>query len=676
MLKRYICLLSVVMLSLVASNYSHALEINEIYKLTPEDAEIQSNLNNNYFNNTEKNAGIKGDFELEGAWLEPKDTIFASNGYILYWINIHDAKFYDKFIWAYFIPILSTQTGIPTGEYATIYSGGSYLIYMPPDSSKTDIRYWEPYWSYWWSSYQRTDFFNPDSCWAFGVGYSFLDFYAYMRDPGVWKTEVNMATETDITPSLLCDTLFYVIDDIPPAAYIINIQDSSYVGDSFTIQATGWDNAFVEKTELYIDGVLVQTVAGSPLEYLWTVPQDEEIHILQSKAYDVYNPPLQLGLCGSSKSYRVSRTNVQATQIVASDNVKLFYAQTDTVLQGHFSSLYSFVEDTKYPVGVLIDADKKMYVKFNLDLECFNFGQPSTWKPVCKFKVELSGLGKALADSTFTGWNGNVIIDKEFNHIKDENIGNQTLVFSLTFEDINGNLISEQQINLPCLVFFDKPSNWHKERILVGWGEPLSSSYASYSRQIVPNWFYYWSDLECFVNSAETQSDNAIFARDMYSPLGTPASAYAPFFNDTKYFISPYACISMPIPNEYGTIVRTDYGIHLFGFSCRHENLHRTYFLQWWDSWLNYERVSLGKVAGTPADQDLDDDLIPNDIEATYGLSPYTFATHDDSIWPLNQWEYDKEYIIYKEHEGWAPDFMIWDFQDFANPGKLTFPKY
>ncbi|MBI4726530.1 hypothetical protein HY768_04790, partial [candidate division TA06 bacterium] len=195
MIKKYITLLSVVMFSIIATNYARAIEIKEIYKLTPQDAETQSNFN------ADRITGTKGNFELEGAWLSPRDTIFASNGYILYWISIHDAKFYDKFIWDYFIPVLSPQTGIPTGEYDTLFMAWfthmpPYLTYMPPDSSNPDTRYWEPYWRFWSVYGGGGDYFNPDSCWAFGVGFSFLDMDTYYRDPGVWKTEVNMATKT------------------------------------------------------------------------------------------------------------------------------------------------------------------------------------------------------------------------------------------------------------------------------------------------------------------------------------------------------------------------------------------------------------------------------------------------------------------------------------------------
>ena len=597
--------------------------------------------------------------EVGGQWIAPNDTLYATTASNYYNVYVVGAEFNDIFYMNYYAPVIDLRTGLPTSENMKFWTVDPTYQYRPGDPSNPDPRYHNPYWIFFSMGYYE-EYFDPSPDRMMGIGYNYVP-TPWDATPGEWDAW------TDRVPAgvqgnryRFCDTTFYIIDDYTSIANVTYPTDSSVVGASVQLTATAIDyNVHVTgKTELYLDGSAVAEAPGSTVSYAWAPPLDGQVHTIQAKGYDVYNPPLQPGMAGAmSRVVHITQGSVFATEIVASNNVKLFYVQNDTIFKGHFASPNELLEDTKRAVGLLVDANKILRAKLNVKTECFNFGQPSTWQPVCNFKLYLSSLRKPIAEGSFTSWNGEINIEKELSSLSNDVFWQQSMVFVASFEDINGNKISEQQLILPCQVFFDKFSKWHKERILIG---VTSNDNPIYSRELVPNWFYFWTNSEYLKNSTITQSNLAIYTNEI------SRGSYYWNREDRYYMSATGAQDTMTIRDENGNPIRFEQGIYLFGFTCRHEIAHRNFFLGWWGSYNYWNRHK---------NLDTDLDWIPNNVEASYGLSPTDDRTHWDHIKPLQQWMLDKEYIVYKEHINWVPDF-IWVSQDYANPGKQTYPKY
>ena len=80
-------------------------------------------------------------------------------------------------------------------------------------------------------------------------------------------------------------------DDVPPVVESINISEGQVITAPITVTATGVDSESpVEKMEIYIDGVLVETDTGTNLSYAWnSVNVDDGNHTIKVVVYDKFN---------------------------------------------------------------------------------------------------------------------------------------------------------------------------------------------------------------------------------------------------------------------------------------------------------------------------------------------------------------------------------------------------
>lgn len=117
------------------------------------------------------------------------------------------------------------------------------------------------------------------------------------------------------------------------------------------------------------------------------------------------------------------------------------------------------------------------------------------------------------------------------------------------------------------------------------------------------------------------------------------------------------------------------YGMHILAFVSRHENKHRTNFLEWWGSYDNWHADQQ-----LPEEQrrDRDGDKIPNDIEEELGLNPDNIHSHG----PPPKYLEDFEWINYKHHKEWMETILkqensdLYIKTDWAYPGKQTDPEF
>ncbi|MHB8157213.1 MAG: Ig-like domain-containing protein [Desulfocucumaceae bacterium] len=655
MFKKYTSVAFIAVVFVVFSKLSLAVEIRENYKLLPGEAQVQPVVNAYSANAHKTPSSAKADFSIGESWLVPNDTINASNGYMYYYLYVNNAGYKDIFEWDYLYPVIDLNTGYPSGDNKSLFWVNPFWRYMPPDSSNPDTQYWQPYWSF-YTFGQYIEVFDSSSSMELMVGYDFTgDFYNGI--PGEWDAVIDRMPAGVLEDRYrLCDTNFYLIDDIPPVVGIYEPQDSGivYPGALVTVSAGDFNTNVISKTELYVDGILVKTVEGTPLEYNWALAPDDAVHILTAKAYDPYKLPLQLGLEAVSKSVIVTNGNIQATQIVAlADNgrVVLFSVQNDTVFKAHFNSLNDLAIDQNLPIGISVDFQKQLRFIINLNLECFNFGQPSTWKPTCKYSLDITALGGTELKGSFVGWNGNLTVDKLLGHIDDKIFNQYNLVLDLTFEDPSGNTISTQKINLPCFIFFDKEGG-------------LDYYNADFDGDGKPNWFEIWRGLPQFYKAVFYETVDSRY--DPALPDNTPGR-YEADVDAKVYKVGPSTAsyLGVWLKNEDNVGNYEFNGIHAFAVVCRHENLHKTQFLEWWGSYRNY--LKLQPTA------DPDSDVVPTNVEILLGLNP----NKNNSDAPLDDID-DWEEIVYGWHDYWWNEIVEgnkFSDIDYANPGKQTYPQ-
>jgi hypothetical protein len=102
---------------------------------------------------------------------------------------------------------------------------------------------------------------------------------------------------------------------------------------------------------------------------------------------------------------------------------------------------------------------------------------------------------------------------------------------------------------------------------------------------------------------------------------------------------------------DYNRVLkRSTYGIDVFAVTVTHEWTHRDDFHDWWGSPPTYD----------PA-RDQDDDLVPDDREAEYGLDPKKEDTHGK----LGR---DCEWTALRSEDAWTIGWA--NGEDWAHPGK------
>ncbi len=116
----------------------------------------------------------------------------------------------------------------------------------------------------------------------YGTSITMLNGTLYVggSDSAIYKQEVGSPVVT--TPPPITPT---PADTIAPTISINQPASGSNVGSRVNVQAAGSDNVQVTKIELFIDGVLVKSVAGNSIKYGWKVGNFGN-HTIVVKAYD------------------------------------------------------------------------------------------------------------------------------------------------------------------------------------------------------------------------------------------------------------------------------------------------------------------------------------------------------------------------------------------------------
>lgn len=165
----------------------------------------------------------------------------------------------------------------------------------------------------------------------------------------------------------------------------------------------------------------------------------------------------------------------------------------------------------------------------------------------------------------------------------------------------------------------------------------------------VPNWFYYWK---------QTRAGQGHAAAMEYDPNCTNSEdrqvlGHYNGYVDPALARTIYICNlgNVDFTGSNMLTSRTFEGIDLFGRIVLHEWTHLENYWDWW-----------GK-GGYRAASDRDDDDIPDDREAGYGLSPILQDT-------LGLGYVDSEYPAYLQDNTWIIGSA--DKEDWANPGKQS----
>ena len=170
----------------------------------------------------------------------------------------------------------------------------------------------------------------------------------------------------------------------------------------------------------------------------------------------------------------------------------------------------------------------------------------------------------------------------------------------------------------------------------------------------VPNWYYYWTDTP----AAQGHESAIIYdsgCRDYgyYDGFGDPAEA-------NHIYVCDIFAAGNPSTNP--VTGKVSEGIDLFASTVLHEWTHLENYHDWWGAaGYNAQVNAAGNLAPTTNDQDAD--LVRDDREAAYGLSPRM----RDS---LGFGYRDCEYPAYLQENTW-PNGSV-DKQDWADPGKQS----
>jgi hypothetical protein len=173
---------------------------------------------------------------------------------------------------------------------------------------------------------------------------------------------------------------------------------------------------------------------------------------------------------------------------------------------------------------------------------------------------------------------------------------------------------------------------------------------------LTPNWFYYWS---------QTRAGMGLGSRILYAELlpgecdGKILGFYLGF-NKLDQRDKIYICNLKPF-NFYRTnavTLRVTEGIDVFGSVVLHEWTHNLNAKDWWPKGIPRNLCYPKMTAACP---DKDDDYVPDNREAAYGLSP---LTHDT----LGLGFDDLEYPAYLQDNTWPNGSA--NREDWAVPGK------
>ncbi|MGI6375231.1 MAG: hypothetical protein ACOX3S_04400 [Anaerolineae bacterium] len=169
-----------------------------------------------------------------------------------------------------------------------------------------------------------------------------------------------------------------------------------------------------------------------------------------------------------------------------------------------------------------------------------------------------------------------------------------------------------------------------------------------------PNWFYYWMDTGAAQgHRGKVLYDGACADYGYYDGLTDPSKA------DVIYVGRIFDAGNPSANPVTGKITE---GIDLFASTVLHEWTHLTTSKDWWGaSGYQSQRDARGRWGPDPRDNDAD--LVPDNREAAYGLSPRT----KDS---LGLGFRDCEYPAYLQEHTWPNGSL--DRVDWADPGKQS----
>lgn len=158
-----------------------------------------------------------------------------------------------------------------------------------------------------------------------------------------------------------------------------------------------------------------------------------------------------------------------------------------------------------------------------------------------------------------------------------------------------------------------------------------------------PNWFYYW------MQTKAAQGHKGAVIYDDATPYYGYFDGYADPAKADRIYVGDIFRAGNPSSNPYTGKVTE--GIDLFAATIRHEWTHLENYKDWW-----------GKK-GYQTAQDRDEDHVPDDREASYGMDPHNRDTFGMGM-------RDSEIPAYLQEDTWPNGSA--NKEDWADPGKQT----
>ncbi|MGC8926553.1 MAG: hypothetical protein ACP5QK_01375, partial [Myxococcota bacterium] len=156
--------------------------------------------------------------------------------------------------------------------------------------------------------------------------------------------------------------------------------------------------------------------------------------------------------------------------------------------------------------------------------------------------------------------------------------------------------------------------------------------YPSGSQPNTPNWYYYW-----------TQTSANVYNPHLYSTTVGCNN----ICGQSEPGVITYGCFRRSEPNQFYICDPAGEDIDTFATTNIHEGTHMINWQTWWPN-------------GYDSSNDNDGDMIPNDIEPSYGLNPNSPNTISDDF-------DDFDYLSYLAEEEWISGSA--NKEDWAYPG-------
>lgn len=172
-----------------------------------------------------------------------------------------------------------------------------------------------------------------------------------------------------------------------PTVSIISPSDGQTVAGTITVSVQATDDIGVDRTELYIDGVLLSGDDTAPYEFIWdTTTKPNGIHSLQARAYD------GAGNMGSSPSVSVNVQNALSA-------TTLSFAPVDD------ASIYKTRENTNFGNNKSLEVDKVPYKNFLLKFSVSALGKRQVKSAILRlYNINFSKSGGQFYGATTNAW--------------------------------------------------------------------------------------------------------------------------------------------------------------------------------------------------------------------------------------------------------------------------------